>query len=68
MHDVVQVEVDILELFRAYFWQIFVVLIEQSGHVLDFLSTIAVIQTKLEQNVRLEAEKLIVMGCGHGGK
>ena len=68
MHYVMHMEVDVLELFCGYLSQAFVVLVEQSCRVLHVLRTKAVVQTKLEQNVRIEAEKFILMGCGHGGR
>ena len=68
MHYVMHMEVGVLELFCGYLSQAFVVLIEHSGRFLHALGTKAVVQTKLEQNVRVEAEKFILMGCGHGGR
>ena len=58
-------EIGVFELFWAYL--LHVVLIEQGGNLLSLVRTIAVIQAKLEQKVRLEAEKLLIIRCGHGG-
>ncbi len=68
MLHVVHGEVCVLDLFRAYFSQPFVVPIEQGGNILSVVRPIAVIQTKLEQKVFFKTEKLVIRGCCHGGR